>query len=551
MIKNKKSESRPRRALFILLSGLLAILLVLGLAQFAVAGDGEPAQPIPDNGSWERDDILTDAEAAQINSRLEQYIALEFISPDQLLGSDFSTSTKDVDRAEVPAGSELQYAIVISNTGDTNAAVTMVDALPAGLSYVSHERVGGSGYFPYDPEFIIGVNEVTWNGEISGGGYVEIAIKAGIDESVPAGTMLTNAAQISDDGETVSPTVKITVLEKVDVLNINLPMISFHQPDPPDVNNLSATRPNSKNQFTLSWTGGPNATRYEVQQAHDPNFSSPVSYNTGLNTVLALQPAPSWRNDYYFRVRSYDGSVSGNWSATVNVVGAYYDEFDNPNSGWSMRRTTHLDHVNTWYEIHGDDDWLILEIGDKWDWGISSSMAKAPKPPYVIEYDGKFAQTPNEVAMGIVFGGDFPADECPMEDTVDGWYQHDDCFNHFYNPHYYWAGEALHLLFYRTDRLVWCPDCDGSPMKRLGDSVAVGQMSNVDNDDWNRHRIEVRNGSIKYYAGRPHDANLKLQFEYGDTRWINEPYFGIFAYAGEYTSSVARFENFRITPLDN
>ena len=88
-------------------------------------------------------------------------------------------------------------------------------------------------------------------------------------------------------------------------------------------------------------------------------------------------------------------------------------------------------------------------------------------------------------------------------------------------------------------------------MKRLGDSILVGQMKNVDNDDWNRHRIEVRDGSIKYYAGRPHDANLKLQYEYGDTRWINEQYFGVFAYAGEYTSSVARFEYFSITPLDS
>ena len=88
-------------------------------------------------------------------------------------------------------------------------------------------------------------------------------------------------------------------------------------------------------------------------------------------------------------------------------------------------------------------------------------------------------------------------------------------------------------------------------MKRLGDSDAVGQMDGVANDKWNRHRIEVREGSIKYFAGRPHDAELKLQYEYGDTRWIHEPYFGVFAYAGEYTSSVAVFDYFSITPLDS
>ena len=272
-----------------------------------------------------------------------------------------------------------------------------------------------------------------------------------------------------------------------------------------------------------AWTSGPGASHYIVEAAHDPGFNSPILHNTGLNMSLDLQPEPSWRNDFYFRVRAFDGGVGGDWSEPINVVGAYYDEFDDPNSGWAIRRTTHIDDVNTWYQIENDDDWLILEVKDKWDWGISSSLAKAPEPPYVIEYDGKFAQTPNEVAMGIVFGGDrIPGELCPDKSTVEGWYQHTACFNHFYNPQYFWAGEALHLLWYRVDRLEWCPSCSGSPMKRLGDSILVGQMKNVDNDDWNRHRIEVREGNIKYYAGRPHDANLKLQYEYGDTRWINE-----------------------------
>jgi len=320
-----------------------------------------------------------------------------------------------------------------------------------------------------------------------------------------------------------------------------------------DITNLTATRPNSQNKFSLSWTGGPNASAYEVQQAHDPSFDLPITHNTGQNTFLNLQPRPSWRNDYYFRVRSVEGPIPGNWSDTVNVVGAYYDEFDDRNSGWEIRRTTHIDDVKFWYEIQNDDDWIILQVGDKWDWGISSPMAKAPEPPYVIEYDGKFAQTPNEVAMGIVFAGDFPGDICPDKSSTDGWYRHDLCFNHFYNPQYYWAGEALHLIWQRVDEVVWCPDCGGSPLKRRGDTENLGRMDGVDNDDWNRHRIEVREGNIKYYVGRPYqaDEDLVLQHEYFDTRWIDDPYFGVFAYAGEYTSAVARFEYFSVTPLDN
>jgi uncharacterized repeat protein (TIGR01451 family) len=550
MMNSNKSDARPRRALFLLLSALLATLIILGLAQWTAADDNEPVPLIPDSSSIYKDSMPTEAEIAQIEDPVARYIAMESLSPDQLLGSDLSTSTKDVDRDAVRAGSELQYTIVISNSGDTDVQTTMIDALPAGLSYVSHERVEIFGGLPGVPEFSVAGDEITWTGTLGGGGYAVIAIKARIDENVPAGTMITNTAQISGTDQVVSPTAVITVLEKVDIWDVSLPFIAL-QPDPVDVTNLQATRPNSKNQFTLSWTSGPGASHYIVEQAHDPGFNSPTLHNTGQNMFLDLQPEPSWRNDFYFRVRAFTGGVGGEWSDTVNVVGAYYDEFDDPNSGWKIRRSTHLDHVNFWYEIRGDDDWIILEVGDKWDWGLSSPLAKAPEPPYVIEFDGKFAQTPNEVAMGVVFAGDKPGNNCPDYSSANAFYRHKECFNHFYNPQWYWAGEALHLIWQRVDELIWCPDCGGSPMKRRGDTENLGQMDNVKNDDWNRHRIEVRDGNIKYYAGRPQAANLTLQHEYNDTRWINDPYFGVFAYAGEYTSSVARYEYFSVTPLDS
>ena len=71
----------------------------------------------------------------------------------------------------------------------------------------------------------------------------------------------------------------------------------------------------------------------------------------------------------------------------------------------------------------------------------------------------------------------------------------------------------------------------------------------------NQIGIVVRNleDSIKYYAARPYYGELTLQHEYYDIdpSWIDDPLFGVFAYAGEYTSSVARYEYFSITPLDN
>ncbi len=42
MMKNNGSEAKPRRALFLLLSGLLAALIVLGFSQWTAAEDTEP-----------------------------------------------------------------------------------------------------------------------------------------------------------------------------------------------------------------------------------------------------------------------------------------------------------------------------------------------------------------------------------------------------------------------------------------------------------------------------------------------------------------------------
>jgi uncharacterized repeat protein (TIGR01451 family) len=557
-MKLDKTVVGPRRSLFLLLSALLATLFVLGSVQWIAAQEDEPsagdepAKLMPDKSAIYKDRMLPANEIERLQSPVERYIALESISGDQLVGSDLSNSSKEVNFAEVAAGSQVQFTIVISNSGDADALVTMTDTLPAELVYRSHELQDSFNALLV-PGFTVGGNQVTWSGTVGGGGYAQIAIVAEVKDNVPAGTMVSNAAQISDGGQSVSPVAGFRVLAAPETSDWSLPLVVYGiKPDPPDVTNLAATRPNSQNQFTLSWTGGPNASRYEVQMDQDPGFASPGVHDAGLSTSVAFKPEPSFHNDFYFRVRSFEGPIAGKWSDTVNVVGAYRDDFEDTSSGWKIVRTTNLDHVKSFYEFPPNNTrWLIMDVGDKWDWGISSPLAKAPEPPYVIEYDGKFAQTPNEVAMGIVFGADLVDEACPDTTNSDTMYRHENCFNHFYNPQYYWAGEALHLLWYRTDELIWCRECSGSPMKRRGESVALGEMSGVDNDDWNRHRIEVREGSIKYFAGRPSDVELKLQYEYHDTRYIHEPYFGVFAYAGEYTSSIARFEYFAITPLDN
>ncbi|MFZ1400093.1 MAG: hypothetical protein WAS33_24535, partial [Candidatus Promineifilaceae bacterium] len=86
--------------------------------------------------------------------------------------------------------------------------------------------------------------------------------------------------------------------------------------------------------------------------------------------------------------------------------------------------------------------------------------------------------------------------------------------------------------------------CGGSPLKRLGD-VPPALPFHPNANDWNNYRIEVRASGIKFFL------NGSLRYTYNDTRWINDPYFGVFASTDEYSNSTWRYEYFRVTPLDN
>jgi hypothetical protein len=317
---------------------------------------------------------------------------------------------------------------------------------------------------------------------------------------------------------------------------------------------LSATRPNSANDWQMDWvsTNAPGLTGYELQQSQDSTFASGVTtYNLASNVtsqlINTIQPSPN--NVYYFRLRTLSSSQSSPWSNVVPVVGAYSDEFNNNQTGWSgptlkegIRRLTFIEKVDAWYE---NGTWLIIRVEDSWDWAIASPLKPAPEPPYAIEFRSRPANLGNLVSHGVVFGADWAGAPCPDWSTVQGVYAHKNCFNHFYNTNLIWSSDTdLTLLWERVDTLVYCPTCGGSPLKRLGD-VPAAVPFHPNASDWNDYRIEVRSSGIKFYM------NGALRYTYNDTRWINDPYFGVFASTDEYSNSTWRYEYLRVTPLDS
>jgi uncharacterized repeat protein (TIGR01451 family) len=534
---------------------VVAFLLVFSFAQLmaAEAEDTSLAQqppPTPATPSPYSHVVSTTAELLASGPSINRYVAAHSIPAHLLRPANLEESTAVVAPAEAAPGGIVVFTIKLFNSGDADAQTTMTDDLPPTLEFVSAEASSESGII--ESGFSTADGVVVWEGTIGAGRTVTISVTARVSDSVQPGGEIANTTQIVSNEATVERSAAVTVGESAISPIQYLPYTTFGiQPDPGPVT-LDVGEVNSQNQWNVAWTSSPGASGYELEESNSPDFTNPTVFNlTASQTTLLVEKDPSFRNEYFYRIRSRVGQKIGPWSNVDSVVGAYRDDFTDSGSGWAVRRTTFIEEVQSFYEIDATRDWLILRVEDSWDWGITSPQAKAPRVPYAIEYEIQHANLGNLVSQGVAFAGDWPGAICPDPSSVEGWYEHGLCFNHFYTINVIFFG-PLKLLFERVDQLVWCPNCGGSAMKRLGDIDPNGAktLTAVDPEGWNKFRVEVRDGNIKVFAGQP-GGDLKLEKEYNDTRWIGSPYFGIFASTDEYSNSTARVEYVQVLPLDN
>ncbi|MCI0397455.1 MAG: DUF11 domain-containing protein [Chloroflexi bacterium] len=468
------------------------------------------------------------------NLQAQQGTGQEEFQPATLDGS-----SKVVDQSQALPGEILGYTVIISNSGSVPATnVTVTDTLPISLTYQSGSlAVAGGGLYGESNGVI------TWTGAVNNNAQVIITFNAVLSGDLPVGAEIQNTVYITGLNSLITRTATTEVISSTGSTTLYLPTI-FKDLSAPILNPIG--RPNSNNQWTVSWNPNNTGTiNFELQESFDPSFTTILNtYNAGTATSQLISQTPGLRNVFYYRVRAIVGSLISPWSNVQSVIGGYRDEFNDPTSGWAIRRTTYIEEVRFWYE----NGRLIFQVEDPWDWGIASPMVQAPDLPYVIEYRSEPANLGNLVSHGAVFGGDWPGAICPDYSTIGGVYYHDLCFNHFYNANTIWYG-PLKLAFERVDFLVWCPQCGGSPMKRLADDYSawftIDPIPSVNSTTWNDWRIEVRATGINFSVNGDQYAFTS------DTTWVNDRYFGVFGSTDEYSNSTWRYEYYQVMPLDN
>lgn len=446
--------------------------------------------------------------------------------------ADLSTSEILVSDTEALPGDVISYRILVSNTGGLPAGVVLTDTLPIGLTIVSDSLsiTDDRGSYQHDNRIL------TWSDTISDSEQLEIGFSALISDSLLTRTVLSNTVEISGAGTLLTLNASTTVVTGTStvVTDTSLLFPLMRTPLPIPVLSLqSATDMN--NNWTIGWSpvqyGG--AFQYEVQEDVDPDFSNPQStILSSSTTTMDVNKQASWKNLYLYRVRVVTNSLVGPWSNTLYVVGNYSDDFDDPNSGWILRREdTDTTDNRTFYE----DGNFVHRMRSGWDSMIGGPLMPAPQPPYRIESRIQLQGRDNLHSYGLVFGGDWDGSLCPNSDFTS-------CYNQYYRLLVLWFGNNDELK-YQLKRINSHDEDNGHG--RGSTLIGFREVDvNEPSGDWQVWSVEVHpNGDIKIFV------NGNQVGETTDTELIDRPYFGTFSAVDEYTGLRAEFDWYTVTSM--
>ena len=294
-------------------------------------------------------------------------------------------------------------------------------------------------------------------------------------------------------------------------------------------------------RYSLQWhpsVWGAPISSYTLQEATTPGFGTPLNYTSVVTTYQVTGQSPG---QYYYRVQAHNIWGDGPWSNVVSttVTSTFQDDFNDPETGWSSRRTSSPDLalIRSYYS----GGRLITSVEDRFDFGIFSPMYEAPAPPYQITLQTKIVNKANMTSYGIVFGangGTF----CYIDREHAG--DPNGCFYHYYRLNIVWGGDYLKYSLKRIDDHRGGDEGRGNAYgAELVPYTWVDEWTQ--HDDWNEWRIEVYSWGFELYVN---DEKLT---RIGDSTYTYEPFYGIFSSTGEFNISRWQHDYFYVEPLNS
>ncbi len=493
----------------------------------------------------------------------------------EVTAADLSGSSITVDpELEAPQGSELDYTVVISNSGDSFASgITLSNTLPANTSLV------GDIIWPSDTGIITNTEVysngvILWGGVIGSGKQATLQYTLLISDSVEVSSTITNSAEISFDTITDTITISTTtfVVAEDESAGIFLPII-MREIAAPSVETSEVRKGATDFNWTLSWEleSTLDSPQFLIQESQTEDFSTIISERKDSAFSKTFSHPASYDNIYYYRVRLISGSGSP-WSEPIKVINAYYDTFDDVDSGWKIVRQD-LDDTSNSVVYRPNDSVLLVDTGGRWDYTIASSLRPAVAGDYRLKTSIGFAGPGNLNTYGIIIGADWNGEECPtlpyqndpgravtgldvneletnpLLDTIEDSSAErgvaiDNCFNHYYRIVALWNGHPKDMQL-QVKKIQYHDDSKNSGRgPEYVDYIPVS-VSSGDTNAQNEWTVEVRrSGNFKLYAG----SNLVA--EWNDTEFVEESYFGFWSSTDEYPGSDPLVDYVSIEPLD-
>ena len=229
--------------------------------------------------------------------------------------------------------------------------------------------------------------------------------------------------------------------------------------------------------------------------------------------------------------------VPTNTPTPVPVLDHYRDDFDDPDSGWEMRRTD-ISNTSDWAVKYRSDEQLELEVDNTSNYIIVSPLVEAPEPPYNIELKARFGTDSDDRHIyGIVFAADWNGTACPNNVYTS-------CFNK-----YHWL------------RVEWDESDPGNPflefmMRRIHSHNANNSPQGVDLLGWKKLNNASPTGWHEWDILVEENGKISISFDDNlvatttSTTDIGLPYFGVMLETRHEGGAYAKFDYFKYDAVD-